>query len=340
MFQLAQPWLLLLLPVPVILWFLLPRAILGLPAAMKVPFYDAMLTIVEHEKHTLTSQGYTGLFLLIWLLMVFAAAGPRWVGAPIPLEREGRNLMMVLDLSGSMELNDMLMNGRPVSRLMVVKQAARQFVNERAGDKIGLILFGTQAYLQTPLTYDLHSVLMRIDDATVGLAGQTTSIGDALGLAVKRLQDVPPQGRVIVLLTDGANTSGVLAPLKAAELAKEDNIKVYTIGLGSDVDPRALNDMFLDMNGAADLDEETLQQVAKLTGGQYFRATDPKSLEAIYATINQLETATQDKASIRPQQDYYSWVLALAFLLFLYWFVEKAGLLRSVKTRLITRENA
>ncbi|AHE68326.1 Mg-chelatase, subunit ChlD [Legionella oakridgensis ATCC 33761 = DSM 21215] len=252
-------------------------------------------------------------------MLLLALAGPRWVGEPRPLAREGYNIMLALDLSGSMELPDMMLHGRPVSRLTVVKRAAEQFVQERMGDKIGLILFGSRAYLQTPLTYDRQNILMRLEDATVGLAGKTTSIGDALGLAVKRLQNVPAQGRIIILLTDGANNSGVLAPMKAAELARADGIKIYTIGLGSQADPRALPSVFLNMNASADLDEETLQEVAKVTGGRYFRATDLQSLQRIYEVINQLEKVSQEQATVRPQHDYYPWPLALAFFLFLYW---------------------
>lgn len=335
MFQLAQPWWLLLLPLPVLIWFLVPRAVLALPAALRVPFYEAMYSIVQHEKRILANHVRSGLFMVIWVLLTLAVAGPRWVGNPLPLTRDGRNIMLVLDISGSMELMDMMLDGRPVNRLMVVKRSAEQFVRERSGDKIGLILFGTRAYLQTPLTYDRHSILMRIEDATIGLAGKTTSIGDALGLAVKRLQDVPPQGRVIILLTDGANTSGMLLPLKAAELAAADHIKVYTIGLGSESNAPAFNDVFLGMGTGSDLDEDTLEKIAKMTGGQYFRATDPQSLQAIYTKINQLETISQDEASVRPQQDYYPWLLAAALALFLYWLAERAGLLQRARLRLI-----
>ena len=212
MFELALPWILVVLPLPVLIWFLIPRAVLKLPAALKVPFYNDILSIVDKKKPALIGQTQIGLLFLIWSLVLFAAADPRWVGEPEPLKREGRNIMIALDLSGSMELADMLLNGRPASRLAVVKQAAEQFVQARVGDRVGLILFGTRAYLQTPLTYDRHNVLLRLEDATVGLAGQTTSIGDAIGLAVKRLEDVPETGRMIILLTDGANNSIVLAP--------------------------------------------------------------------------------------------------------------------------------
>lgn len=338
MFELAVPWVLVLLPLPLFLWFLLPRAKVKLPTALKVPFFDAMLGIVEQEKRSITAQSLLLLPALIWMLLIVALSGPRWVGEPRPVAHEGYNIMMALDLSGSMEITDMLLHGRPVSRLMVVKRAAEQFVEDRSGDKIGLILFGTRAYLQTPLTFDRHSVLMRIEDATAGLAGKTTSIGDAVGLAVKRLQDVPDEGRIIILLTDGANNSGVLAPLKAAELAKQDGIKIYTIGLGSEADPRALTTDFLMPNVSADLDEPTLQKMAEMTGGQYFRATDPESLQKIYQTINQLETVKQDQETIRPQKDYYPWFVGFALLLSFYWLSGKADLVYRVKTIVRGRE--
>lgn len=326
MFELALPWVLVLLPLPWLLWFWLPRVPLQLPAALKVPFFKAVVSIVENEKRQIAKQTKISLMFLIWCLLLFALAGPRWVGEPQPLMREGYNIMLALDISGSMEMSDMLFHGRPATRLAVVKQAAEQFVKDRAGDKMGLILFGSRAYLQTPLTYDRHSVLMRLEDATVGLAGKTTSIGDALGLAVKRLQNVPAIGRMIILLTDGVNNSGVLAPLRAAELASADGIKVYTIGLGSETDPRALGGMFLNMNVTAELDEETLKEIANMTGGRYFRATDMQSLQAIYSTINQMETISQEQPIVRPQHEYYPWPLAIALLLFFYWLADKASL--------------
>ena len=336
MFELAMPWALIVLPLPWLIWFLLPRAPTQLPAALNVPFFNAMFGIVESEKRHIGKQTTLTLLFLVWSLLLFALAGPRWVGEPRPLSRDGYNIMLELDISGSMEMSDMLLQGRPATRLAVVKRAAEQFVEDRAGDRIGLILFGTRAYLQTPLTYDRHSVLQRLDDATVGLAGETTSIGDALGLAVKRLQNVPEKGRMIILLTDGVNNSGVLAPLKAAELASADGIKIYTIGLGSEADPRALGGMFLNMNVTADLDEGTLKAVAEMTGGRYFRATDIQSLQSIYRSINQMETVSNKQAMVRPQHDYYPWPLAAALFLFLYWLAEKGALVERFK-RGITR---
>lgn len=339
MFELAQAWVLILLPLPLLIWLLLPRAKVQVSSALKVPFFDAMSGVVEREKRSISAQSLLLIPVLIWMLLVIALAGPRWIGEPRPIEREGFNIMMVLDLSGSMEMTDMILNGRAVSRLQVVKRAAKQFVQDRSGDRIGLILFGTQAYLQTPLTYDRHNVLMRLDDATVGLAGKTTSIGDAIGLAVKRMENVPKEGRIVILLTDGANTSGVLEPLKAAELAKDDGIKIYTIGLGAEVDPRALTSDMFGQTMSADLDEDTLKKMAKMTGGRYFRAADTETLQSIYKTINKLESIKQEQATIRPQKEYYPWVLAMALFLSMFWLAHKSDLIRGLNISPVFKRN-
>jgi Ca-activated chloride channel family protein len=338
MFELATPWALLALLLPLMFWSAMPRAQIKLPTALKIPFFQAIQGIVAQEKHFISAQSALIIPVLIWVSLVIAVAGPRWIGEPRPVTREGYNIMMALDLSGSMEVDDMLLRRRPVSRLVVVKRAAEQFVEDRIGDRIGLILFGTRAYLQTPLTYDRHSVLMRIEDATAGLAGQTTSIGDAVGLAVKRLEEVPSKGRIIILLTDGANNSGVLSPLKAAELAKSDGIKVYTIGLGSASDPRAISANFLNLNVSADLDEDTLKQMAAMTGGRYFRATDIQSLQTIYQTINQLETVDHEQATVRPQKEYYPWFVGFALCLCFYWLLDKTHVARFCKKIYLGRE--
>lgn len=313
MFEFASPWFLWFILVPPLIWFVLQPAALKLPGAIRVPFYNALSTYMDKEKSFAIRPHFLRLFFLIWALLVLALAGPRWVGNPMPLKQEGRNLMLVLDLSESMGLEDMPYQGRYVSRLAVVKNAAEEFVKARSGDRMGLILFGSRAYLQTPLTFDRQNILQRLEDATVGLAGNSTSIGDALGLAVKRLQNIPQKSRVIVLLTDGANNSGMLAPLKAAELAENDKIKVYTIGLGSETGA------FLNLGMSAELDEKTLKAIADKTGGRYFRAADSQSLDSIYETINQLETISAKGKTLKPQKDYYLWPLGLAFLLFLFY---------------------
>lgn len=318
MFELATPYALAALPLPLIAWTVLPHATTTSQSALNIPFFQHISSIqAARARHPLLS--FIWLFL-IWSLLVFALSGPRWVGEPRPLTREGHNIMLVLDISGSMEIQDHLMRGRPSTRLSLVKHAAEIFIKNRTGDQLGLVLFGTRAYLQTPLTHDHATILMRLKDATVGLAGKTTSIGDALGLAVKHMQHVPPKGRVVILLTDGANNSGTLPPLKAAKLAHTDAIKVYTIGLGSSNTPIQRYGSIPIM--ADDLDEETLKTIASMTGGRYFRATDKRSLENIYQLINQLETVAQSDATVRPEIDYYFWPLMAALLCLTLWIIQ------------------
>lgn len=315
MLELTHPLALSLLLLPLLWWFSLPQAKAQTPAAVKVPFFAAMKSMVN-EKQGLAPSRVLILPGLIWLSLVIALANPRWVGGPMPLAREGHHIMMALDLSASMEMPDMLLRGRPASRLSVVKKAAKEFVENRTNDKIGLVLFGTRAYLQTPLTYDKKNLLMRLDEASAGLAGPSTSIGDAIGLSVKRLIEVPKKGRVIILLTDGVNNSGVLDPLKAAELSKNEGIKIYTIGLGAEGNANGLGFF---ANATADLDEDSLKKIAQMTGGRYFRATDTASLQSIYQTIHELETVNQEQATVRPQKDYYPWFAGLALLLSFFW---------------------
>ncbi len=316
MFELTTPLALIALLLPFLIW-LLPNMTSTHQSTLKVPFFNAIAPIQSHTK-----QAAIGTLLwlyLIWMLTVFAASGPRWVGDPIPLKHEGHNIMLILDISGSMDIRDRVQFGRPSTRLDLVKHAAEAFVKHRGDSHIGLILFGTRAYLQTPLTQDHATVLMRLKDATVGLAGKTTSIGDALGLAVKHMQHIPKKGRVIILLTDGANNSGMMLPLKAAQLALNSDIKIYTIGLSSDSGVPLFNGapVFTD-----DLDEQTLKTIANMTKGRYFHATDKRSLLETYQLINQLETVTHDNATVRPEHAYYPYPLALALFLFMLWLTK------------------
>lgn len=318
MFELTHPLALCLLPLPVIIRYLLPRATKHFATTIKVPFFNAINNMIVGDSLKMLHTFDAILFGLVWCLITFALAGPRFIGEPLPLTRESHNIMLALDISGSMALGDMEWRGRPATRLAVVKHAAAQFVEERTGDKIGLILFGSRAYLQTPLTYDRHNITLRLSDATVGLAGNSTSIGDALGLALKRLRHVPPKGRVIILLTDGANNSGVLAPEQAAKMARDNDIKIYTIGLGANMDSQTFGGLFMSIHRGAELDEATLRLIAKTTDGRYFRATDLPSLQKIYELINHLETVKQNGAIMRPQKEYYPWFVALALIIFLY----------------------
>ena len=257
------------------------------------------------------------LLWLIWVSLIVALARPQWTGDPITLPTTGRDLMLAVDISGSMATEDMVINGEYVDRLTAVKLVVSDFVSRRIGDRVGLILFGTNAYLQAPLTFDLKTLDRFLLEAPVGIAGGKTAIGDAIGLAVKRLRQRPQQDKVIILLTDGANNVGEVEPRKASELAANDKIKIYTIGVGAD--EMRLPSIFGAFgnrvtNPSADLDERTLTEIAETTSGAYFRAKDPVKLAEIYNLIDELEPADQEAEVFRPRKALSFWALGAAIL--------------------------
>ena len=222
--------------------------------------------------------------------------------------------MMAVDLSGSMQAKDFELNGQVMNRLQAVKIVAGEFIKQREGDRIGLILFGEQAYLQTPLTFDTKTINTMLQEALIGIAGKATAIGDAIGLAIKRLQTRDAQSHVLILLTDGANTAGEVEPLKAAELAAKQKLKIYTIGVGAE--SREVGGLFFKRTiKNTEIDEKTLQSIADTTGGKYFRARDINELNKIYALIDQLEPVEQESQSFRQIQALYFWPLSLAFII-------------------------
>jgi Ca-activated chloride channel family protein len=252
---------------------------------------------------------------LIWLCTLLALSRPIWIGEPVALPTNGRDILLAVDISGSMEREDMQLNGQTVNRLVAVKAVVGDFAIERQGDRLGLILFGEKAYLQTPLTFDRKTMQTLLYEAQLGFAGNGTAIGDAIGLSVKRLQERPENHRVVILLTDGANNAGELDPLKAAELASLAKVKIYTIGIGAEaMETRSLFGTRV-TNPSADLDEKTLSGIADATGGQFFRARNPQELTEIYSELNRLEPIEQDAETIRPIAALYYWPLSLAFAL-------------------------
>ncbi len=316
MFAFSAPWILLFLPLPLLLWLLLPpiKTISG--QALHAPFLQHLQKLFADQPLLVRgSVRHLGLATFIWVLLVVAAAGPQWLGKPMQIARAGRNIMLAVDISGSMQIPDMTVNHQAVSRLTALQQVADQFIQQRQGDRIGLVLFGSKAYLQTPLTFDRTTVQAMLNDSSVGLAGELTSLGDAMALAIKHLKDLPENNRVLILLTDGASNSGHFNPLDAALLASQYHIKVYTIGFGSDhfQMPTAFGSQAI--NPSADLDENTLKLIAEKTNGRYFRAKNTAELNQIYNAINQLEPVNQDKFEYRPEESLYSWPLAIAFLL-------------------------
>jgi Ca-activated chloride channel family protein len=309
MIQFAWPWMFFLLPLP---WFVrrfLPATDPARGAALRVPFLSEF---ARPGQATRLGHRYWPLWLALsaWILIVVASGRPQWLGAPVSLPVTGRDLVLAIDLSQSMQERDFQIRGQTVDRLTATKWVANDFIARREGDRIGLILFGEQAYLQTPLTFDRTTVLTLLNEAQIGLAGRATAIGDAIGLAVKRLRDADHGNRVLILMTDGANTAGEVDPLQAAELAAREGLTIYTIGIGAD-------EMWVRgllgtrrVNPSADLDEETLRAIAAQTGGQYFRARDTGELDEIYTLLDKLEPIESDPETFRPVAALFYWPLS------------------------------
>ncbi|AJO78346.1 VWA domain-containing protein [Pseudomonas sp. MRSN 12121] len=314
MFEFAWPWIFVLLPLPWLLRVLLPAADSGEPA-LKVSFLDDLEGLARRRaRANLPAWRQQTPFLLLWLLLLLAAARPQWLGEPLPVAASGRDLLVAVDVSGSMDFPDMQWQDEDVSRLDLVQHLLGDFLESREGDRVGLILFGSKAYLQAPLTFDRHTVRVWLDEAKIGIAGKNTAIGDAIGLALKRLRQRPAQSRVLILVTDGANNGGEIDPLTAARLAAEEGVKIYPIGIGADPEQNGSLG-FLGINPSLDLDEPALKAIAEVTGGRYFRARDGQELQAIKDTLDQLEPVTQQPTQARPAQALYSWPLAAALLL-------------------------
>jgi Ca-activated chloride channel family protein len=324
------PWAFFLLPLPLIVFWLLPK-VKQQEAALKVPNLDLWQTSTQVAQIQ-SQQTWPSLVLplLLWLALLTALARPHILGDVVELPTSGRDLMLAIDISGSMAIEDMKLQNRPVNRLSTVKKVLNDFVSQRQGDRLGLVLFGSQAYLQAPLTFDWQTVQTLMNEAQIGLAGKKTAIGDAIGLTIKRLQSHPEQSRVVILLTDGANTAGEVEPLKAAELAQQSNVKIYTIGLGADAMEVASFFGSRQVNPSRDLDEVTLQKMADITGGHYFRARDSKELEKIYDMIDQLEPTEKDPEIFRPQVNIYYWPLAFALIISFLISLQALGLFRYI----------
>lgn len=317
MFEFASPWLALLLPLPWILRWIVPAAKNQQQAALKVPFFNQLQQLSGQQSfsHKASIKHSPWLVVLIWLALMLAVTRPQWLGEVVATPLTGRDLLMAVDVSGSMEMPDLTLNGQSVDRLTVVKEIGGEFIQQRLGDRVGLVIFGSQAYLQTPLTHDRHTVQQMLDEAQIGIAGKSTAIGDAIGLSIKRLLDRPEQSRVLILLTDGDNTSGEVEPREAARLAADNNIKIYTIGLGAD--SMEVPGFFgsRTVNPSQDLDENLLSDIAEITGGRYFRARDSQQLSEIYQLLDLLEPSEGESEYYRPRDELYHWPLGLAMIL-------------------------
>lgn len=315
MIEFQWPFVFYLSILPALVW-LLPSIKKGSITAVKVPFFNNFWNSLASVNQK-TAWWLKLLALLAWLLFIAAAAKPVWIGEAIALPVEGRDLMMAVDVSGSMQETDMKVNGRVVDRLTMIKYVAGDFIDRRVGDRIGLILFGQQAYLQTPLSFDRKTVKTLLAESLIGIAGKATAIGDAIGLAVKQVRKTSDNNRILILLTDGQNTAGEIQPIKAAELAVQEGLKIYTIGIGADEVFRKTLFGNRRINPSLDLDEVTLKKIAEMTGGRYFRARNSKDLNNIYTMLDELEPLAKEDQFYRPTEAMFFWPLSLSMLLFL-----------------------
>ncbi len=340
MWSLAWPWALLALPLPLLFRYLLPEAKGLSEAGLRVPSIESFATLKDRSGTEQLLKWRFWVAVLAWLLLVVAAARPERIGEELDVPVAGRNLMLAVDLSGSMDQKDFELGGTRVDRLTATKAVASDFIERREGDRIGLILFGERAYLQVPLTLDRETVNVLLMEAFIGLAGEKTAIGDAITLAVRRIheQEKDEGDQVLVLLTDGANTAGEVQPIKAAELAQQVGLRIYTIGIGAEqLEVASLIGGRRRINPSADLDEETLTQIAQLTGGRYFRATDTASLQDIYKLVDELEPVEEPESGFRPIKSYYFFPLGLAILLVT--MMSLVGLLKRVSRQRASEVN-
>lgn len=313
-------WLLLL---PLVVYFMFPAIKKTYGDALKVPFLADIKQIQSVSgkgisfKPVVFSAIKIFLLALVWVLMVLALCRPQLVGKPIPVKNEGREILLVVDISNSMSEEDFQYKNKMYSRLTAVKNVIDNFIDKRTSDRIGLVLFGTQAYLQAPLTYDKQSVKEILWNADAGMAGNSTSIGDAVGVALKNLAESEgkPENKVIILLTDGENNDGSLSLPQAIALAKEEGVKIYTIGAGRDSENFFGGLFSIPVNTG--LDEESLQALAEETKGNYFRAKDVNSLFQIYNEIDKLEPMTSEGRYVQEVKELYPYAAAMALILFM-----------------------
>jgi len=315
-FTLHWPWLLCLLPAPLLARKLIKASKPRQQAALFFPSIDALLTTEKEQRSILKKADAAPWWLwLVWILLVFAATRPQWISEPINIPTTGRDLLLIVDISGSMQTEDMELNGEPAQRIDAIKKVVGSFVQRRTGDRLGLVLFGSQAYLQTPLTFDHTTLIQQLQEAQLGFAGEQTAIGDSIALSAKRLEEHKQKKSVMILLTDGANTTGALSPLQGADIAKSMGIKIYTIGIGADEMTRRTFFGVQTINPSSDLDEDTLTKIAEETGGNYFRARNTEQLDNIYRKLDELEPVSGKQETLRPVTEWFYWPLSVALLI-------------------------
>jgi len=311
MLEFDYTWLFILLPAPLLVWWLVP-AYKEQQEAIRAPFFEELVDAIGKTPSSgaviLRRSWIQRLLLpLCWGLLVAALARPQWVEDPITKTESARDLMIAVDLSGSMEAMDFNdPSGEPLDRLSAVKMVLDDFMARRTGDRLGLIFFGTAAFLQVPFTQDHDTCRTLLEEAQVRMAGPQTMLGDAIGLAIKLFEKSRTVNRVLILMTDGNDTGSKIPPVKAAEIASQHDVTIYCVAIG---DPET--------TGEQKLDETTLQQIASQTGGRFYRAIDREQLEQIYQDLEQLEPQEFETLSYRPKRALFHWPLSGALVLVL-----------------------
>ncbi|WP_298848079.1 VWA domain-containing protein [uncultured Ruegeria sp.] len=311
MISFAAPWVFLLLPLPVLVHMIAPPQ-REKTASIRIPFFRRVARAAGVEPKSgsmIRSRAWlqTASVIVVWLLLVLALARPEHLGNSFVVEKSARDVVLALDISGSMDQRDFQTgSGAPMQRLEAVKDVLKQFISERDGDRMALIIFGTRAFIQAPFTEDLNSLNGFLDQTQVGMAGPNTALGDAIGLGIRTFESSEVEQRLMIVLSDGADTSSRMTPVNASAIAAEKNVVIYTIGVG---DPNA--------SGEDRVDLQALQDIADRTGGAYFFADDTAALEQTYERIDKLNPRIVETQSYRPTQSLAHVPLVLAFIVIL-----------------------
>lgn len=323
MFEFALPWVWLLLPLPWLVRIAVPAAKqvqtpLALPKA-------ARFISPRQVKH----PGLLRVWLIplaVWICLLATLAQPRWLGEPLSITQDRREMMIALDLSGSMQADDMTLNGRQVTRLEMAHHILAEFIERRHGDRIGLIVYADAAYVYSPLTRDLNALAQLAKEAQLGLAGQRTALGDAIALSIATMENSESEPPIVLMLTDGMINTGQINAEEALRLAGNTRVRMHTIGIGSD--ELIVQGLFGSrrIDPSADMDEEFLRQIAHRTGGEYFRARDEDEMREIYRLIDELEPIADDSEWQRPRYSLAHWPLALGFFIVLASLIQRSWL--------------
>ncbi|MGI9367653.1 MAG: VWA domain-containing protein [Ruegeria sp.] len=311
MLSFAAPWAFLILPLPLVVYFLAPPYHETV-SSVRIPFFRHVANAagIEPKSGSLVpgrTTARTMMVALVWLLLVLAMARPEQLGEPVVIEKSARDVVLALDISGSMDQRDFqTSNGERKQRLEAVKDVLRSFIAERDGDRMALIVFGTRAFVQAPFTEDLNSLNDFLDQTAVGLAGPNTALGDAIGLGIRTFEFSEVDQRLMIVLSDGADTSSRMTPVNASAIAAEKGVEIYTIGVG---DPNA--------TGEDRVDLDALKDIASRTGGQYFYADDEDALADVYRRIDAQNPRVVETQSYRPRESLSHYPLAIALLVIL-----------------------